>query len=64
MINFILDMLSGESDLLKENKRENTGVRRHNGNSLLSKNKFICNSRYFDQRCLIEIPCEPPNFKI
>lgn len=37
VINFVLDMLRGESDLLKENKRENTGVRRHNGNLLLSK---------------------------
>ena len=44
VINFILDMLREESDLLKENKRENTGVRRHNGNSLLSKKekkKFV-----------------------
>lgn len=28
VINFVLDMLRGESDLLKENKRENTGVRK------------------------------------
>lgn len=64
VINFVLDMLRGESDLLKENKRENTGVRRHNGNSLLSKKKTkVCNPRHIDQRCLIKIPCEPPNFK-
>ena len=37
MINVVLDMLRGESYLLKENERENTGVREHSGNSLLGK---------------------------
>lgn len=40
VINVVLDMLRGESHLLKENQRENTGVREHSGNSLLRKKWF------------------------
>jgi len=35
VINVVLDMLRGEPYLLRENQRENTGVRGHSGISFL-----------------------------
>lgn len=49
VINVVLDMLRGESYLLKENQRENIGVREHNGNSLLGGKKI--HFRYLNQSC-------------
>lgn len=41
VINVVLDMLHGESHLLKENQRENTGVREHREIHSSQKNFFL-----------------------